>query len=51
MIAVELKKALAVRETNAAAVLQKKINAPIAVESVDDKANTGNDVDDKEDIQ
>jgi hypothetical protein len=51
MIAVELKKALTVCEANAAAILQEQIDAPIAVESVDDKANTGNDVDDKEDIK
>ena len=51
VVAVELKKALAVGEANSAAVLQEKIDAPIAVESIDDKADAGDDVDDKEDIK
>jgi hypothetical protein len=51
VVAVELKKALAVGEANSAAVLQEKIDAPIAVESIDDKADAGDDLDDKEDIK
>ena len=51
VVAVELKKALAVGKTHTAAVLQKEIDAPIAVESIDHKADACDDVDDEEDIK
>ena len=51
VVAVEAEQILAIGETHPARILEKKIDAPVAVESVNDKSDPCDDVDDKEDIQ
>ncbi len=51
VVPVKLQQVLAVGKAHPAAVFQEKVDAPIAIETIDDKTDSGDDVNDKKNIQ